>query len=252
MRKCNLLLITSGLVLFMSTVARADMPWQIVYQTDFATNQGWQTNNADNYYLDSRVGVDPPAYHQTQIDASEEYAYHLLPGFKGALPWRLEYDILPVSIPGCADSRIGLTDSDMDASVNPPTPTYATINFGDLRIVDQYSTDEGDNGGDTHPPIPYTEGIWYTATIEWDPVLHKLYYSAKKRGSDILEYEISYDVAGSFARIDRIAMTTVGDDWCPEATGVSLIDNIVVSQIPEPGTILLVGLGGLLLRRRRR
>ena len=270
MKKTYLVFMTLGLALFMSSLGWADMCWQIVYQTDFATNQGWQTNNANNYYLDSGVGVDPPAYHQKQIDPRYkgtefpsvtsdygEYSYHsLLDGvavpFNRALGWCLEYDILPVDIPFCADSRIGLTDADMDASVNPPTPTYATINFAAGRVVDQYCTDEGNNGGDEHPAVPYTEGIWYTAAIEWDPILHKLYYSAKERDSGVLLYEISYDVVGSFSRIDRVAMTTVGDNWCPGATGVSYIDNVVVSQIPEPATLLLLGLGALVLRRRRR
>jgi len=65
-------------------------------------------------------------------------------------------------------------------------------------------------------------------------------------------YEGTALVSGQFVGIDRIAMLSVGDDYAPGAEGVSYIDNIVVSQVPEPGTILLVGLGGLLLRRRGR
>ena len=182
MKKCNLVLMTSGLVLFMSTVARADMPWQIVYQTDFATNQGWQTNNADNYYLDSRVGVDPPAYHQKEIDKSEEYAYHSLrdefdvPLLNPALPWRLEYDILPVSHDWAGDARLVFVDEDMAVSGDDRENffglNFPSIGAGNVMMI-EWINDE--DIGDQVIFGTFQEGEWYQCLLEWRPGTSELY-----------------------------------------------------------------------------
>ena len=277
MKKTYLVLMTLGLALFMSSLGWAAMDWQIVYQTDFATNQGWQTNNANNYYLVSGAPGGSSAYHQKEIDPvscdptscdpdnhTGEYAYHLLPGLTAGLPWRLEYDILPVSVDWAADARLSFTDADMTiGNMCGISPTYLTLNYGHddsgYRIGLEWADSEGNSGGVRLPY--YTPGTWYENLLEWDPDKREFYVRIAVRGGPILVAKtvtssdpdfVGNDWPSQFNNIDRLAMSTVGDSYAPGATGISYIDNIVVSQVPEPATLLLLGLGGLLLRRRRR
>lgn len=73
---------------------------------------------------------------------------------------------------------------------------------------------------------------WYSVLVDWNPDNSKLYVGINKKGNPIILAERIFDVPGSFSGIDRLAMSTVGDDYSPGATGISYIDNIIVSQQP--------------------
>jgi len=263
MKKCNLVLMTSGLVLFMSTVARADMPWQIVYQTKFATNQGWQTNNAENYYLDALENLGPDdgtgAYFTNQLECSDEDAYHKLPQVYGAgTPLRTEFDVRMDSFQYPGQLNISLNEPGKTTVGYPPKASI-TLSLSDafkLQWADgigpyEYPEDKGvhwevwDSFGGT--PVLGRE---YHAIVEWLPDKRTLSAWVTWDGG---AYQTIDEVPtpGAFAGIDRITMSVVGDCNPEPGHGTGYFDNILV-QTPEPATVLLLGLGGLVLRRRRR
>lgn len=262
MKKLCLMTFVLSLGLWVANVTSgADCP-VLVYQTDFSNNKGWQTNNAENYYLDSLAPGNPaPAYYQREIGGSEEYAYHLLPDLTPDVKWCLQYDILPVSSDWCGPARLSFTDKDM--TIGGINPTYLTLMYGhddSGYLTDLQWTDSEGNAGGVRL-FHYTTGKWYENLVEWDPETSQFYVLIKEQGGNTMVDKIvtSSDPGFNggkwptkFTDIDRLAMSTVGDFYAPGAVGISYIDNIVVGQIPEPATVLLLGLGGLALLRRKR
>jgi len=267
MKKFCLMTVTLGLGFLVTSVAwGTDCP-VVVYQTDFSNNQGWQTNNAENYYLNSLAPGGSSAYYQREIDPKfdgkgvfpydglhGESAYHLLPTLKQDVKWCLEYDILAVSRDWASDGRLVFIDADMAVSGQDRNNffglNFARIDAGYIPMLEWM--DENGNGGQKLYD-PFQLNVWYHCIVEWIPDEGKLYAEILRRndGTHLVERN-SVDVVGQFTGIDRIAMSTVGDPYAPGATGISYIDNIVVGQIPEPATLLLLGLGGLGLLRKRR
>jgi len=258
MKKLCLMTFVLSLGLLVSNAASgADCP-VLVYQTDFSNNKGWQTNNAENYYLDSLAPGGSLAYYQKLIDPATcppagEYAYHLLPGLKTGVKWCLEYDILAVSRDWASDGRLVFIDADMAVSGQDHNNffglNFARIDAGYIPVLEWM--DENGNGGQKLYD-PFQLNVWYHCIVEWIPDEGKLYAEILKDNGTHLVERNSVDVVGKFTGIDRIAMSTIGDCYAPGATGISYVDNIVVGQIPEPATLLLLGFGGLGLLRKRR
>ena len=82
---------------------------------------------------------------------------------------------------------------------------------------------------------PVNWGASNQRTISWD-------------FSTLLEGATPQDiVGGGWAQLNL----SVNGDTGPDTSGIMYIDNIRLETIPEPATLLLLGLGGLMLRRRR-
>ncbi|MBC8469253.1 MAG: hypothetical protein H8D56_07255 [Planctomycetes bacterium] len=230
--------------------------WTTVYQEDFSSDPGWTTNDPDHYFWD----ILPQAYYQKSIDASHEYSYKMLPSLQAGMRWRLEYDLFPAKFDWASDARLSFADSDLitwdGAGINPQ---YITVNFakvdpGYIPYI-KWVTSEGNIGGKEYLSHPFTPGIWYDILLDYDPATGNLYTLMKERDTATLLLEDTLLVTGTFTSgIDRLAMSTIGDDYAPGATGISYIDNITVSQIPAPGAILLgsIGVGIVSWLRRRR
>lgn len=201
--------------------------WQVVYQTDFSSYPGWITNNPSHYYWDSGLG----AYYQREIDGTEEYAYKLLPGLQQGCRWRLEYDILPVGFSWAGDARLGFMDEDMmlwsPASMNL---NFARIDQG-LVVSLEGRDSQGKHCGKQFFENRFELSVWYHALLDWNPETGDIYVcvTIKDTGEILVEGTVNMQ-QGSFNGIDRLAMSTIGDDYAPGATGISYIDNIIVSQ----------------------
>jgi hypothetical protein len=283
MKKTYLVFMTLALALFMSSLGWADISWQIVYETHFVTDQGWQTRNeaaapgyshpdryvpADNYYLDTggNLGGDSRGgyYSSRQIDGSNDEAYHLLPQAYGAgTPLRMEFDVrmdsfqypgqLNISLNGPGQTTIGDPEK-IDSSITLSLSGSAKLQWADGKGPYTEATrgiywEVWESFGGT--PVLGRE---YHAILEWLPDEGRL--SAWLTGDSTNWSTIDFvpELGNAFNGINRIAMSIVGDDYDPgyDAHGAGYFDNIVVSQIPEPATLFLLGLGGLVLRRRRR
>ena len=91
-------------------------------------------------------------------------------------------------------------------------------------------------GGYTPLGISLVEG-WNTVTVSFD-------------GAGVA----SFDIDGNTSAVTRVVGNTVGLQYVKffdPSGGPMAYDNIVIDVIPEPITICLLGLGGLLIRRKR-
>jgi len=196
--------------------------WTTVYQEDFSSDPGWTTNNADRYFW----YMLPQAYYQKEIDDSDEYSYKTLPGLQAGMRWRLEYDLYPASFDWAGDARLAFADSDLYVENEEGIfPQYITLNFsridqGYIPMV-KWVTSEGNSGGNEYSSNPFTPGIWYDILLDYDPATGQLYTLMKERESGTLLLEDTILITGTFTSgIDRLAMSTIGDDYLPGATGI--------------------------------
>ena len=141
------------------------------------------------------------------------------------------------------DGQVGETsDAQQDATVS-------LVSKDDLNWLGHLIVEEGGLGTLSDPvgtalagdpslsgPIPYTEAGWgsgYEITV------------ASSASSPVgVGTQFSFDYAGAIGDIARISLFVDPEYGVPAAS-------VGVNVIPEPMTILLLGLGGLLLRRRR-
>ena len=221
--------------------------WSTVYQTDFSTNPGWTTNNSSDFYWNSTAQT----FYQSQKNGSGEYAYKLLPtSLQSNQEWRLEYDIQVHSDNNAANAGVALTDSNISQNAHPEmTLDFAQVDAGYYPFLEWH-----DNGGynSTELPNSYSLGQWYHVLLQWDPTTSSLYGRVTNRDTGALLSELTATGVGTFSGIDRLAMTTVDHVYDSGRVATADIDNITVSQTPEPATLSLLALGGLLALRRRR
>ena len=136
---------------------------------------------------------------------------------------------------------------DMDLYISDTSIRTLTYSVVDNDTSDHIYTAWGRSGAGT---VDYYEGGWQTAA---GPTVNATWMHAR--------FEID-QVADTFNFIlDGTPVVTGSSGWNPVITtntstfdvgaGTVLVDNIAVTAVPEPTTCVLLGLGGLLLRRKR-
>ena len=76
-------------------------------------------------------------------------------------------------------------------------------------------------------------GIWYHCVVDWNPVSATLSVLVTERESGIVVAQAQISCSQhAFDAIDRLALSTVNDDYAPGATGEMRIDNVRVLQFP--------------------
>ncbi len=230
----NKLAILTVSALFLScTSATYALTWQEIYQEDFSSEPGWVTNNSARYYRHAGSGT----YYGQLVDGSQEYSYRLLPTLDEGSNWRFEYDYYPVSIQYPGDRRLSLLSPDMMGwDIYDPPISAITLNFqynlggSQLRPRLQW-TDSAGNGDVWSSFGSYTNGQWYRSIVEYHPVSGTLNASVVRRSDGTLVGQTTAHVPGPITSIDRIAISTVGDDYEAGAVGIGYYDNITVSQM---------------------
>lgn len=206
------------------------LTWDEIYRTSFTSDPGWLTNNSERYYLINGM------YYARLVDGSQEYSYRLLPALDEGSSWRFEYDYYPSLIQYPGDRRLGLlSPSMMGSDIYDPPISSITLNFqydlsgSQLRTRLQW-TDSAGNGDVWSSFGSYTNEQWYHNIVEYFPGTGTLNASVIRWSDGTLVGQTSAHVPGPMNGIDRIAISTVGDDYEPGAVGTGYYDNITVSQ----------------------
>jgi hypothetical protein len=217
--------------------------WTVVYQTDCSADPGWTTNNSAHFYWDSATQT----FFQSQKNGSEEYAYKLLPSsLESGEKWRLDYDIKVTSENWAANAGVAIIDSHTSHQVGAQMMLdFAHIDAGYRPFLEW-------RGDQAEFSASYSLNHWYHALLQWDPTTGTLYGRVSDRDTGALLSEKSVSGLGTFSGIDRVAMTTVDHTYATGMVATAYLDNITVSQTPEPATLSLLALGGAALLRRKR
>ena len=240
--KTILMLCLFGVVLCSSNFAQA-VDWQVVYQTDFSSDPGWATNSPDNMYWAS----GSQSFHIKSWDGGNQSVYVPIP-VQPILSCKLEYDIKVTHLDWAGDARFGLGDPDMD--VFQPSTWYADYWNGDRgnsAILEYHSESSQGRLGDNYAFL-FEQNTVYHNIITYDSPTQTLIWQALFEGTVMFEGQRTG--VGTFVGMDRLYSSSIGDDYAPGAMGEAYIDNVVFS-VPEPATLLLLGLGGLFLRKRK-
>lgn len=225
--------------------------WYTVYETDFSSDPGWVTNDPSNQYWDPAW----EAYHHKMWDAGNQYAYIEVP-FLAGRSYKLGFDIFVTQCDWGGNLRFGLGDGDMD-TYSPVTwwVGYHNVDQGSTAYL-TYSDDQGGSGCHSGQPAPFVLSEWYHNTAIYDAQSGTLSLTVTRVSDGSLVGTPLLSGVGGFAGINRLYMSSIGDDYAPGRTGEGYIDNVQLSTVPEPGTLLLLapgllGIAGVLPRRRR-
>jgi hypothetical protein len=248
MKKFFSIVFACSLVLSASGIASATS-CDLVYETTFCCDPGWTTNAPDKMYWDSQTGT----YHlERDRDGDDEYAYVNIP-YNSDFSYRFEFDIKVVRSDWAGEIPFGLGDGTLTwdtSACQRPTWWGAMYSHGDggYGAIAAYVSDI-DDGTTPGYGFIYELDTWYHNLLIYDKEQGRLLWQVTNINDGSKSFEI--EVNGSFDGIDRIFC---GSLCVPSGggTGEAYIDNISLCQIPEPTTLLLLGLGGLTILRKRR
>jgi len=237
------------------------------YGTDFSTNPGWTTDQSENYVWRKTeelyhvvIKNEAPAYQPNRFFGK------ILPEPLSSGSFELQWDVRMESCGWSAGISFGVFDSHLlGAGLDDPKGTQSiTTDFaiGDLGRV-MALTVAGPAGRSTkiHSGAGdfWEFDKWYTNILSYDKVGDKVDFKFLERetGKIIWDPDPLSVAGGDFTREliflggSRYGMGDTGYDGTNRgAEFVGDIDNVYLT--PEPATVLLLGLGGLVLRRRRR
>jgi hypothetical protein len=241
--KTILVLCLFGVVLYSSNLAQA-ADWQVIYSEDFSSDPGWTTDEPDpaklGWYSVSET------YHGTQVNEEGTYAVKQIAGLDLSKAWRIEFDSKINSNQWSAGLTFGLFDSRLQF----PYGNTLHIGEGDSgQCVALYSGTVSEVW--TNNPA-WTTDTWYHSVMEYDPVMQQITatISASEFFMSLTTGGVLFSGEANYIGVSRKHMIGV-----PGASGSATvdynIDNIIVQQIPEPATLFLLTLGGLILRKRK-
>lgn len=151
-----------------------------------------------------------------------------------------------LSTPAVSNDDSVWPDFDMNGGI---TLAYDNRGGGDARRLAVWDADNGEDDGN-YIQAPgggdwvRTSNEWYKFVVDFD-VPGGSYSLSVIDANDILVGSASGSV--SIAQLDMIGAL----DYQGPVTRVQDLDNITFESIPEPATMILLSLGGLLLRKRR-
>jgi hypothetical protein len=232
----------------------------VPYSTDFSTDPGWVTDQPSNYYWDAASQT----YHVQSENhypgyTPSRYTYKLLPETVGS--FELQWDVDVVSCDWSGGIAFGIYDNSLLTGGIPGGQSIQSkICISDYgHVWGVYVEGAGGNVSSQNFVDMWDVGNWYTCYLSYNAATNIVDFAFKARGSDTSIWTYTLNVpGGGFTNDLRYLGSSnsgIGDsgsypglsEW---AVAEGYIDN--VSIVPEPATLLLLGLGGLALLRKRR
>jgi hypothetical protein len=216
---------------------------RVIYQTSFASDPRWTTNNPSTNYWDPNTGM----YHFSLEPSTGGYAYTLIDYERGS--FILDYDMILTRIDDGATFRFGLAGSEMDPSKAPNVLTLFTnvqAKYGQImwlhlvtpgsKLMEVSSQTSGEPGAYSGPSIKYEINKTYHVTVNYDDDHKSLSMNVNEKitGKEIWSYYLN--TAENLNGMNRIYLGSKGDYGMMGIYAQGYLDNVRLTAPAEVTT----------------
>jgi len=241
----TIILAACCLLVVQPTLAQSSEDQTTIYQTSFASDPRWITNNPSSNYWDSNMGM----YHFGIEPSTGNYAY--IPVVFDSGSFTLDYDFLLTRIDEGATFRMGLTDTEMRINKGPNVLSMFnnakygkimwlhTVSPGNklLEVNSQNAAPEMGPDAYKGPTSKYEVNKTYHVTVNYDDNTKILSMKVKdyQSGKDIWSYFIQ--TGENMRGLNRIYLGSVEDGGMMNIYAQGYLDNVRLT-VPSKGSAL--------------
>jgi hypothetical protein len=216
-----------------------------IYQTSFASDPGWKTNNPSSDYWDPTMGM----YHFSVEPSTGSYAY--IPVVFDSGSFTLDYDVLLSRIDEGATFRMGLSGTEMDPTKGPSVISmFTNAKYGQImwlhmvspgnKLVEVNSQSSAvEMGPDAYkgPTAKFEVNKTYHVTVNYNDGTKMLSMKVRdlKAGTEIWGYFIQ--AGESMSGLNRIYLGSKGDYGQMNIYAQGYIDNVRLT-VPSAGPVV--------------
>ena len=146
---------------------------KVIYQTSFASDPHWITNNPSTNYWDPNMGI----YHFSNEPSTGGYAYTPVDYERGSFTF--EYDVILTRVDNGAAFRFGLSGTEMDPTKAPNVLTlFTNEKYGQImrlhlvtpgsKLMEVSSQTSNEPGAYSGPTVKYEINKTYHVTVNYD------------------------------------------------------------------------------------
>jgi len=226
-----ILTLTAMLVLLTCPIQADTGTQKVLYQSSFATNPQWTTNNPSSDYWDQAKEM----YHFKIEPSTQNYAYIPVINYNGE-SFSLEYDVNLTQVDEGATFRLGFSGKDMDFNKGPNVVTeFTNAKYGQIMVLHivtqsakmkEISSDTSSYKG---PTVKYEVNTTYHITVAYnddtDVVTETV--TNKATGEQVWSYYVGTQDA--LKDMNRIYIGSVGDYGTMNEYAIGWIDNVILT-----------------------
>ncbi|MGA7797440.1 hypothetical protein [Methanoregula sp.] len=234
-----MIMLTAALIILMCPIHADTGTQAVLYQSTFATDPHWTTNNPSTDYWDPSA----EQYHFGIQPSTGNYAYSPPINYVNG-SFTLEYDIHLTEMDPGATLRLGFTGTDMDFNKGPNVITaFTNSKYGLIMVLhsvtesaiqEEVTSDMSSYPG---PTVTYALNTTYHVKVDYnadtDVVTETV--TNKETGGQVWSYFIT--IPGSLKNMNRIYIGNVGDYGTMGLFAFGWVDNVrLMAAIPATPT----------------
>jgi len=193
-----------------------------IYSEDFSSDPGWITNNSTHFYWDT-LGL---RYHYKIIDATQEYTYHPLNLLDRS--FQLTYDALPTNTTWAGNFRCGVSDTNMSEYQATSVLVAFDVSSGGGHAISLIIVDNLGRRSNRVFPNSFSDNVTYKVTINYDAATQVVSFKAIQKATGDSVCAATIVGYGPFLGMNRIFMSSIGDNGYPGKYAEGYIDNVMV------------------------
>jgi len=207
----------------------------VIYQTSFASDPHWTTNNPSTDYWDPNMAM----YHFSIEPSTGGYAYTTTGYERGSFTF--EYDVNLTRVDDGATFRFGMSGSEMDLSKAPNVLTQFTngkngqimwlhLVTPGSKLMEVSSQTSNEPSAYSGPSVKYQLNTLYHVTVNYDNDRKTLSMKVNEKitGKEIWSYYLT--IAENLNGMNRIYLGSKGDYGVMNIYAQGYIDNVRLTQ----------------------